>query len=215
MSKLIGIFGGTFDPVHFGHLRPALDVLQNAELDQIRFLPNKTPPHRDQPWLSSAIRKQLVELAIADIPQFVLDERELKREGPSYMVDTLAELKQQFVDDSLCLIMGMDAFAGFTQWHQWQSILELCNLIIITRPGIAMFDQGGADFGEHQAMLKARVVSDVKALKQRQHGQILLQSTTLLDISATQIRDLLSSGKSIQYLLPENVREFLQKNYAI
>jgi len=215
MSKLIGILGGTFDPVHFGHLRPALDVLQNTGLDQVRFLPNKTPPHRAQPWLNSEIRKQLVEMAIADIPQFVLDDRELKREGLSYMVDTLADLKQQFADDSLCLIMGMDAFAGFTQWHRWQSILDLCNLIIITRPGIAMFDQGDAGFGEHHTMLQGRVVNEVDALKQRQHGQILLQSTTLLDISATQIRELLSSGKSIQYLLPENVREFLQKHYAI
>jgi nicotinate-nucleotide adenylyltransferase len=214
MTKLIGVLGGTFDPIHFGHLRPALDVLQNVGLEQIRFLPNNIPPHREQPWLSRDVRKQLVSMAIADVPQFVLDERELNREGPSYMVDTLTELKAQFADDALCLIMGMDAFAGFTQWHQWQSILGLCHLIITTRPGSAMFDSNEMDFGEHHTRLKDRIVSDVNTLQARQHGQILLQSTTLLDISASQIRASLSNGKSIQYLLPENVREFLQQHYA-
>jgi nicotinate-nucleotide adenylyltransferase len=215
MAKLIGILGGTFDPVHFGHLRPALEVLQNTGLQQIRFLPNKNPPHREPSWLSSAHRKQLVEMAIADIPQFVLDERELKRTGPSYMVDTLSSLRQQFADYNLCLIMGMDAFAGFTQWHQWSSILGLCHLIITSRPGASVFEQSSAHFGEHQAMLQQRVVVDADVLQQRQHGQILLQSVTQLDISASQIRALLNSGRSTQYLLPENVREFLQQHYAI
>ena len=215
MPKLIGILGGTFDPIHYGHLKPALDVLKNVGLEQVRFLPNKTPPHREQPWLSSELRKQLVAMAIADIPQFVLDDRELHRDGPSYTVDTLRELKAQFADDTLCLIMGMDAFEGFTQWHQWPSILELCHLIITARPGVVMFNQGGVDFGEHQAMLKQRLVADADALKQRQHGQILLQSVSLLDISASQIRDSLGRGESIQGLLPENVREYLQQHYAI
>jgi len=211
MPKLIGILGGTFDPIHYGHLKPAEDVLQNVVLHQIRFLPNKTPPHRDPPWLSSDVRRRLVAMAIADIPQFVLDDRELNREGPSYMVDTLTELKAEFADDTLCLIMGMDAFAGFTQWHQWQSIPGLCHLIITTRPGFTMLD---SDFGEHHTMLQDRITSDVNALQQRQHGQILLQSTTLLDISASQIRASLNSGKSIQNLLPENVREYLEQHYA-
>ncbi len=214
MPKLIGVLGGTFDPIHYGHLKPAQDVLQKLGLHQVRFLPNKTPPHRESPWLSSELRKQLVTMAIADTPQFVLDDRELKREGPSYMVDTLTELKAEFANDTLCLIMGMDAFAGFTQWHQWQSILGLCHLIITTRPGFTMLDDNGANFGEHQTMLQDRIVSDVNALQQRQYGQILLQSTTLLDISASQIRASLNSGKSIQNLLPENVREYLEQHYA-
>lgn len=219
MPKLIGILGGTFDPIHYGHLKPAQDVLQNVGLHQVRFLPNKNPPHRETPWLSGELRKHLVEISIADIPQFVLDDRELNREGPSYMVDTLAELKAEFADETLCLIMGMDAFDGFTQWHQWQSILNLCHLIITTRPGFTVLDSHmashyEASFGEHQTMLQARMVKDANALQQRQHGQILLQSTTLLDISASQIRAALSCGKSIHNLLPENVREYLQQHYA-
>jgi nicotinate-nucleotide adenylyltransferase len=215
MTKLIGILGGTFDPIHFGHLRPALDVMQATGLDQIRFLPNKTPPHRQQPWLDSNTRRQLVELAIAGTPEFLIDERELSRQGPSYMVDTLKELKAQFPDDSLCLIMGMDAFTGFVQWHQWQKIFELCHLIITSRPGQLMPNEGIPDFAEHQAMIQNRVSYDPKVLRQSQHGQILLQSVTLLDISATQIRQSLSSGKSIHYLLPDNVRKILEDKYAI
>jgi len=213
--KLIGILGGTFDPIHYGHLRPALDVMQASGLDQVRFLPNKSPPHRQQPWLHSDVRRQLVELAIADMPEFVLDDRELHRQGPSYMVDTLSELKTQFPDDALCLIMGMDAFAGFTQWHRWQSIFEFCHLIITSRPGATMFDEGGTNFAEHQASIQERTGRDPSALMQSQHGQILLQSVTLLDISATEIRESLNSGKSIRYLLPDSVREKLEDEYAI
>ena len=101
------------------------------------------------------------------------------------------------------------------QWHQWQGILELCHLIVMTRPGISMFGQSGTDFNPDYALFQERMVEHADSLKQRQYGQILLQSTPLLDISSTQIRDLLSSGKSIRYLLPENVRESLYKYYAI
>ncbi|MCW9013343.1 MAG: nicotinate-nucleotide adenylyltransferase [Gammaproteobacteria bacterium] len=203
--KFIGILGGTFDPVHHGHLRPALDVLQAVGLEQVRFLPNKTPPHREQPWLDVDMRRQLIELAITGVPEFVLDERELRRAGPSYMVDTLSDLNKEFPDYSLCLIMGMDAFSGFTHWHRWQAILGLCHLIITTRPGAEL-----PDFAAHQAELTARMTRDVESLAQSQHGQILLQSVTLLDISATQIRESLNSGKSIRYLVPDNVREKLE-----
>ena len=112
MPRMIGIYGGTFDPIHYGHLRPALDVLQQTGLDEVRFIPNRAPPHRESPVLSDQQRAELVQLAIADTPEFVLDERELKREGPSYMVDTLQSLKDEFPEDTLCLIMGMDAFNG-------------------------------------------------------------------------------------------------------
>ncbi len=210
MPKLIGIFGGTFDPIHYGHLRPALDVMQATGLDQVRFLPNKSPPHRQQPWLDSDTRQQLVELAIADMPDFVLDDRELHRQGPSFMADTLVELKEQFADDTLCLIMGMDAFAGFTQWHRWQSILKLCHLIITTRPGSAIFDETEPCFAEHPSLIQNRISRDPGVLMQSQYGKILLQSVTLLDISATEIRKLLSSGKSSRYLLPDNIRELLE-----
>lgn len=202
MARLMGILGGTFDPVHFGHLRPAYEVMQSLGMEQLRFLPNRLPPHRESPWLDTETRRQLVEIAISDVDGFVLDDRELKREGPSYMVDTLAELKNDFPDHSLCLIMGMDAFSGFTQWHRWRDILNLCHLVVTTRPGAVKPELGPE--------IESRFCDQAKRLGESQQGQILLQSVTLLDISASQIRQSLISGSSIRYLVPESIRERLE-----
>lgn len=200
MKPLLGILGGTFDPVHFGHLRPALDVKQALDLEQVRFLPNNVPPHREQPWLDTVTRKSLLELALQETPGFELDCRELEREGKSYMVDTLTSLHEDFPDHNLCLILGMDAFAGLYQWHQWQRILEQCHIVVTGRPG---FEWPSAP--ELQA-LEVRRSSDVKELKQAEVGRILLQSVTQLDISASEIRKQLQAGLDIRYLLPEAVR---------
>lgn len=200
MKPLLGIFGGTFDPVHFGHLRPALDVKQALGLEQVRFLPNSVPPHREQPWLDAVTRKSLLELALQEMPGFDLDCRELEREGKSYMVDTLASLHEDFPDHHLCLILGMDAFSGLHQWHQWRRILDLCHIVVTGRPG---FDWPSA--AELQALEACRS-SDADELKQAETGLILLQSVTQLDISASEIRKQLQAGLDIRYLLPEAVR---------
>ena len=200
MKPLLGIFGGTFDPVHFGHLRPALDVKQALDLEQVRFLPNSVPPHREQPWLDVATRKQLLDIALQEMPGFELDCRELEREGKSYMVDTLTSLHADFPDHHLCLILGMDAFAGLHQWHQQRRILDLCHIVVIGRPG---FDWPSAP--ELQALEACRT-DDANELKQAETGLILLQSVTQLDISASEIRKQLQAGLDIRYLLPEAVR---------
>ncbi len=209
MSKLIGIFGGTFDPIHFGHLRPALEVMQSVGLEQVRFLPNRLPPHRPAPWLDEQTRCELVASAIADVPAFVLDDRELQREGPSWMVDTLASLKQDLPGNHLCLLLGMDAFAGFTRWHRWQDIFDVCHLIVMDRPGADL-----PRFTDDNGQIEPRLTRDVSELASASHGKILLQSVTLLDISATLIRENLLHGQSIRYLVPETVREKLENRYA-
>ncbi len=208
MSKLIGIFGGTFDPIHYGHLRPALDVMQQCGLDEVRFIPNRTPPHRGSPYLGDQQRAELVQLAIAQTPGFLMDERELQREGPSYMVDTLISLKADEPDGTLCLILGMDAYNGLPQWHRWQRIPELCHLIVTTRPAVELT----ALSQEMQAL--GPVSHNPQCLQHRSTGQILLQSVTQLDISASSIRQYLQSGQSTQYLLPEELREKLEQAYA-
>jgi nicotinate-nucleotide adenylyltransferase len=207
MSKLIGILGGTFDPVHYGHLRPALEVVEQLGLDEVRFLPNRLPPHRPQPWLDETTRKHLVQLAIADEPRFVLDERELNRDGPSYMVDTLADLRCDFPQATLCLLMGSDAFTGFTHWKEWQAILGLCHIIVMTRPGAEL-----ANLTTQPSPIPACISHDVRSLHNSPHGLILLQSVTALDISASQIRQCLHHGLSIRYLLPDSIIEYLDQH---
>ncbi len=209
MGRLIGILGGTFDPIHYGHLRPAYEVMQAAMLDEVRFIPNKQPPHRDAPLLDGELRCECIEMAIAHVPRFILDRREIERDGASYMVDTLASLAADFPGDQLCLIMGMDAFGGLQSWHRWQQILELCQLVVTTRPGTRLQDLSLDDD------LQARIIHDPAALKQGKNGRILLQSVTQLDISASQIRQSLKRGEGTYFLLPDTIREKLEKTYAI
>lgn len=201
---MIGILGGTFDPVHFGHLRPALEVMQAIGLQQVRFVPNRIPPHRETPWLNVENRMELLKTAIDDQPGFELDQRELQREGHSYMVDTLESLRADFPSHPICLILGMDAFLGFKQWHQWQRIPELCHLVVTTRPG---FELSSALIHE----LPATHVNTASELSEVAAGRILLQSVTQLDISASQIRAMLAKGQSVRYLLPDEVNNKLMK----
>jgi len=201
---MIGILGGTFDPVHFGHLRPALEVMQAIGLQQVRFLPNRIPPHRETPWLNVEYRLELLKTAIEDQPGFVLDQRELQRAGQSYMVDTLESLRIEFPVQSICLILGMDAFLGLKQWYQWQHVLQLCHLVVTTRPGFEL------DRGFMQG-LPATLADTASELSEIAAGRILLQSVTQLDITASGIRAMLAKGLSVRYLLPDGVNDKLMK----
>ena len=201
---MIGILGGTFDPVHFGHLRPALEVMHAIGLQQVRFVPNRIPPHRETPWLNVENRMELLKTAIDDQPGFELDQRELQREGHSYMVDTLESLRVDFPSHPICLILGMDAFLGFKQWHQWKRIPELCHLVVTTRPG---FELSSALIHE----LPATLANTASELSEVAAGRILLQSVTQLDISASQIRAMLAKGQNVRYLLPDEVNDKLMK----
>ena len=131
----IGIFGGTFDPIHYGHLRTAFELLQALRLGELRFMPAGNPPHREQPMASAEQRVAMVRAATAGQPGFTVDDRETRREGPSYSVDTLAGLRAEHPTRPLCLIVGMDAFLGLPKWHQWQDILKLAHLVVAHRPG--------------------------------------------------------------------------------
>ncbi|AHF02577.1 nicotinic acid mononucleotide adenylyltransferase [Marichromatium purpuratum 984] len=204
---MIGIFGGTFDPVHFGHLRPALECLQGLDLEQLRFIPLKVPVHRPQPCASPAARLAMLEAAIADEPRFMVDARELERPGRSYSYDTLASLRAELgAQRPLCLLVGADAFAAFLRWHRPQEILELAHLVVMRRPGHrALVDP------ELEA-LYARRGSDTRAeLARAPGGRILFQEVTQIDISATRIRRLLATGQSPRYLLPEPVRAYIAR----
>lgn len=197
---MIGILGGTFDPIHFGHLRTALDVMQAVGLDQVRFIPLHRAVHRDQPETPAELRLRLVRAAIEGQSGFVADDRELRREGDSYTVDTLTSLREEFPHQPLCLLLGMDAFNGFADWREPAEILRLAHLIVMHRPGLA-----GPSDARAKAILEAHRCEDSAALSLRNAGLIHLQTVTQLEISATRIRSLIAAGQSPRYLLPEAV----------
>ncbi len=196
----IGILGGTFDPIHHGHLRPALEVLEALELAEVRFVPCRIPAHRAAPAVTAEQRLSLVRLAMVDQPGFVADDRELRREGPSYMVDTLVSLREELGETPLCLLLGADAFRDLPTWRRWQDLTRWAHLVVMRRPGAAQpLPPVLAEF------VAPRAIHDPLALRHDPAGGILFQPVTQLDISATRIRALLARGQSPRYLLPEAV----------
>ncbi|MET0067282.1 MAG: nicotinate-nucleotide adenylyltransferase [Candidatus Thiodiazotropha sp.] len=203
---MIGVFGGTFDPIHFGHLRSALEVLQGLNLDQVRFIPLHGAVHRNPPEVTPGLRLRMVETAIAGQPGFVADDRELRRAGASYTVDTLRDIRREQPDQMLCLMMGLDAFNGFERWHLPEEILQLAHLIVMQRPGETRLTPAA------RQLLESRGCQGVAELRELRSGGILLRSFTQLQISATQIRDILKAGRSPRYLLPDGVIELITEH---
>ena len=201
---MLGILGGTFDPVHFGHLRPALEIQQSLGLEEIRLIPGHVPPHRSEPHATPQQRLDMLQEAVAGDAAFTIDPREYQREGPSYTLDTLVSLRADLPDKTLCLLVGMDAFCGFDSWHRWREILDYCHLVVMSRPGGELPGGGElADFiGRHQ-------VRDAAQLKTRDSGLLLFYPVTELAISGTRIRGLLAAGKRADFLLPRRVLEII------
>nr|BAL52440.1 nicotinic acid mononucleotide adenylyltransferase [uncultured Gammaproteobacteria bacterium]BAL54504.1 nicotinic acid mononucleotide adenylyltransferase [uncultured Gammaproteobacteria bacterium] len=201
---MIGILGGTFDPIHYGHLRTALEVKEALGLEAVRFIPARQPPHRAPPLASPEARRRMLEVALADAPpEFVLDTRELKRPGPSYMVDTLKSLRQELGQIPLCLILGMDAFLGLTTWHRWQQIFELAHVIVMTRPGYAL--RWPAEW------MQGRQVREKQVLRCQPAGNLYFQPVIQLEISSSFIRRCLAIGRDPKYLLPESVLALIRQ----
>lgn len=200
---MIGVFGGTFDPIHYGHLRAALEVQELFELTQVRLIPSATPPHREQPNVTAMQRSEMVKLAIADLKTFVCDDRELEREGYSYMVDTLASLHTDFPNQALLLFIGTDAFNGLTRWHQWQHLFDYAHIVVLTRP----------NFQQHNLneFFAARLTNDKTQLKQLS-GFLYFQDITQLDVSASLIRQLIAEKRSPKFLLPDSVLDFIAQH---
>jgi nicotinate-nucleotide adenylyltransferase len=199
----MGVYGGSFDPVHLGHLRAALEVQQLLELDEIRFLPSGRPPHRDAPEADDALRLRMLAAAIGDQPGFVVDERELQRRGPSYTVTTLETLRADFPETSLLLIVGMDAFLGLPDWHRWQELFELAHLVVAHRPGWQPPASG--PLGD---LLAARSC-DSRERFLSGSGCIYVHAITALDIASSEIRAAVGRGESIRYLVPDRVRDII------
>ncbi|MEE9343036.1 MAG: nicotinate-nucleotide adenylyltransferase [Gammaproteobacteria bacterium] len=203
---MIAILGGTFDPVHYGHLRTAIEVKTALGIDEIFLLPGYIPPHRDAPAITAEQRLALLSLAIAPEPGLAIDDRELQRKGPSYMVDTLVSLREQVGNEPVSLVLGVDAFNQLDQWHHWEKITDLAHLIIMTRPDYELPQEGtlGTFFSQRQ-------VTELARLHDEPAGLIVSLSVTRLDISSTKIRQLIAAGMSIRYLLPDTVLDKIKQ----
>lgn len=205
MKKAIGLLGGTFDPIHVGHLRPAIHVLERLELAEVRLLPNYIPPHRATPDSAPEHRLAMVTLAAAQTPGLTVDDRELRRDRPSYTVETLIELRREYPRVPLCFLMGMDSLCSLDRWHRWQELLDHAHLVVSHRPGWM------PDFNPTiKALYQAHGTRDSEQLHRKKAGSIYLIDNPQLDISSTQIRDCIRAGNNPQYLLPESVADYIR-----
>ena len=203
---MIGIYGGTFDPVHFGHLRPALDVYSELGLSEVRFIPAGVPVHRDLPVASSEQRYQMLLLAAENVTAIRVDDREITCNEPSYMVDTIRSLQADFSNEKFCLIIGMDAFIGFDGWREWRTILDLVNIVVTCRP---RFDLASIADSELKDYILGAETKDKAEFLADPSGHCYFCPVTQLDISATDIRKRVKRGSELNYLLPDAVINYL------
>ncbi len=200
---MIGIFGGTFDPVHYGHLRAALEVKEIFGLDEVRLVLSAKPPHRPSPNTSVANRLEMLQLAILNEPGFIVDTREIVRSGNSYMVITLESFRKEFPVQPILLFVGDDAFNKLNTWYQWQRLFEFAHIVVLTRPGYTKcrFDEFFID----------KITDQPIDLKSQIAGKLYFQTITPLDISATAIRSIIAAGKNPRFLLPDPVLTYINK----
>src|SRR5574340_95335 len=209
----IGILGGTFDPIHFGHLRLAEEMLELANLRQIRFIPTGIPPHRAAPQVSAQHRNTMVRLAITDQPAFVLDDREVRRATPCYTVDTLRELRAELGEaQPLCLLMGGDAFLQLHTWHEWEQLFELAHIVVGYRPGFTLEERTHSATPPLRQHYQQRLCT-VEALSQQPCGGVTELAIPKLEISATDIRCRVAEGRTIRYLLPNAVADYIHQHH--
>lgn len=202
--QVIGILGGTFDPVHCGHLRLAVEMAEQLRLGGVRLIPAREPPHRDPPVASAGLRLRMLRAALGEQLQLVVDERELQRAGPSYTVDTLHSLRRSFPNVPLCLLLGMDAFCALDTWHRWTHICELAHLGVGQRPGAPPPTTGPV-----AQLLEKHRVDDPARLVESPAGCIVLRKVPAHDISASEIRARVAQGRSVRYLVPDSVWEMI------
>jgi nicotinate-nucleotide adenylyltransferase len=209
----IGLLGGTFDPIHYGHLRLAEELAEELDIDQVRLIPAGQPPHRGQPRATAPQRLEMARRAVAGNPRFVVDAREIQRAAPSYSVDTLTALRAELPSDTpLVLFMGGDAFLGLSTWHEWRRLFDLAHIAVAHRPGYSLASWQDALSDPLRKLLSTRRCEQSADILDKPAGRIFLYTITQLDISASQIRDRALRGQSLRYLLPDPVIDYINEN---
>ena len=212
-NQPIGILGGTFDPIHYGHLRLAEEMLELAGLRQIRFIPTGVPPHRDAPQVSAQHRSAMVRLAIADQQAFMLDDREAKCATPCYTVNTLRELRGELgAPQPLCLLMGGDAFLQLHTWHEWERLFDLAHIVVGYRPGFTLEERIHTATPALRQHYQQRLCA-ADALSKHPAGGVVELAIPKLEISATLIRSRVAEHRTIRYLLPNAVADYIHQHH--
>ena len=202
----VAVLGGSFDPVHCGHLRIAIEVFEALDLKELRFIPAAQNPHRDPPIATATQRLAMLQAAVEDSP-FVIDDREIIRGGPSYTVDTLQSIRSELPTATpLCMIVGMDAFASFNRWERWREILEISHIVVARRPHAEVISNQELD-----DLLAHAKTESVSSLRTTPAGRILFLATPMLDISSTDIRERARARRNLRFLVPDGVRHELER----
>lgn len=203
---MIAVMGGSFDPVHIGHLRVAIEARDHLHVDQLRLIPCGRPPHRDKSIATAAQRLHMLELAVADEQALMADDREISKNRLSYTVDTLTDLREESGQQPICLIIGADAYQQLNTWHQWKRLFDLAHLIVVQRPGYTI--STSTEVIEYTAQ---RCIENPQQLTKQSAGSVYFLQIPALEISSTRIRALVSEGKSIRYLVPDSVNQWMQE----
>jgi len=209
MAKPIGILGGTFDPIHHGHLRMAIECYERIGLEEVRLIPLHTPPHRHPPIASPEQRLAMLEIATCDLHEILVDDCELRRNEVSYTINTVSSLRQSAGLTPLCLLMGADAFNYLHTWHRWHELLEHVHIVIARRSG----NEIKPEVAELTGLLSKHSTDDVSLLHKTPAGRLFEIEMPLLDISATQIRDSFGENRNPAFLLPDSVINYINSNH--
>lgn len=203
ITEPLVILGGTFDPIHYGHLEPAREVLEKTGLHKLRLVPAARPPHRDQPKASAEHRLAMALLAVADYPEIEIDDREYHRSGPSWTIDTLHSFRRDWPNRPLVLLIGEDSLHSFTTWKQWEEIPKLAHIIAMHRPG---------ETRPLPDWAKARQITDPGKLKEQPSGYFLFVEVSPNPVSATTLRARLKSGEDISGMTPDGVIKYIHQH---
>ncbi|MCI0504743.1 MAG: nicotinate-nucleotide adenylyltransferase [Gammaproteobacteria bacterium] len=209
---MIGIFGGTFNPVHWGHIRTALELRKALAMDVMLMVPCGIPPHREEPDINPQIRLAMLNSAVSGYSELRVDDRELKREGPSYTVDTLRSLRDEKGNIPLALCVGVDAFIFLDTWHQWKNLIELAHIVVAHRPGWPVESLTQKVSAPLLKMLHDHTVTDNALLHRTPAGYVLMQKVTDIPISSSDIRHCIARGKSIADMVPQQVLQIIERN---
>ncbi len=205
--RAVALLGGTFDPIHHGHLRLALELRDRLGFDQVRLTPCALPVHRESPGCSAHQRMEMVQLAVGHEPGLIIDDREVSADRPSYSFDTLQSLRSELGPQTpLAMVMGTDAFLQLDSWYRWQELLELCHILVVIRPGWHL-DPAHPMYSWY----RQHRVDNVNTLQQSPAGSVLLQQLAALEISATAIRQQIVSGQSPRFLMPDSVWDHIRQ----